>query len=304
VLFNVVDRLEKKGSAEDLVNTNPETPGAKDDTLAKKRGEGGDDAGSSEEPLGKEGGFQLVFKQKYLLFIGLMVLVANLVNTTGEYILSSAAETHAAEVAPIPADVQTQLAQLPPEGEATKEQNARRDVLMKPINDSRSDVVKEFFGSFFTWVNVVVLIIQLFFVSRIFKYFGVRPALFFLPIIALGGYLAIGLLGGIMLLRVAKTAENATDYSLQNTVKQALFLPTSREAKYKAKAAIDTFFVRIGDALAAGLVAVGIHQLGFTPRNFAITNVLFILLWLGLNVGISRGHKALSEGAQEAAEPT
>mgnify|MGYP000057750016 CR=1 FL=1 len=32
----------------------------------------------------------------------------------------------------------------------------------------------------------------------------------------------------------AKTAENATDYSLQNTVRQILFLPTTREQKYKA----------------------------------------------------------------------
>jgi ATP:ADP antiporter, AAA family len=36
-----------------------------------------------------------------------------------------------------------------------------------------------------------------------------------------------------------------------NTVRQALYLLTSREAKYKAKAAIDTFVVRAGDMLQA-----------------------------------------------------
>jgi hypothetical protein len=35
---------------------------------------------------------------------------------------------------------------------------------------------------------------------------------------------------------------------VQNTVRQALFLPTTREHKYKAKQAIDTFFWRAGDA--------------------------------------------------------
>jgi ATP/ADP translocase len=35
--------------------------------------------------------------------------------------------------------------------------------------------------------------------------------------------------------------------------------PTSREEKYKAKQAIDTFFVRMGDMIAAGVVFVGTH---------------------------------------------
>lgn len=53
------------------------------------------------------------------------------------------------------------------------------------------------------------------------------------------------------------TAENATDYSLQNTVRQVLFPPTTRKQKYKAKQAIDTFFVRAGDVLSAVLVFAG-----------------------------------------------
>ncbi len=142
-------------------------------------------------------------------------------------------------------------------------------------------------------MNLAGLVIQMFFVSRIFKYFGVRAALFVLPVISFGGYAAIGLLGGLAVLRAAKTAENATDYSLQNTVKQALFLPTSREAKYKAKAAIDTIFVRFGDAASAAVVAVGLHVLHFGPRSFAFVNVALVLVWILLNVGIAREHRKM-----------
>ena len=53
----------------------------------------------------------------------------------------------------------------------------------------------------------------------------------------------------LAVVRIGKILENGTDYSIQNTVRQALFLPTSREAKYKAKAAIDTFCTRLGDVL-------------------------------------------------------
>jgi len=112
-------------------------------------------------------------------------------------------------------------------------------------------------------------------------------------VIAFGGYAAIGLIGGLSVLRVAKTAENSTDYSLQNTVRQALFLPTSREAKYKAKAAIDTFFVRFGDAAAAALIWVGLHVLMLQARDFAFVNLGLVAIWLLLNVGIAREHRKL-----------
>ena len=75
--------------------------------------------------------------------------------------------------------------------------------------------------------------------------------------------------------RWTKIFENSTDYSLQNTTRHALFLPTSREAKYKAKQAIDAFFVRAGDLLQAVVVFVGIELLAFSDRErFALVNVV------------------------------
>ena len=67
-----------------------------------------------------------------------------------------------------------------------------------------------------------------------------------------------------------------------NTAKQLLWLPTSREEKYKAKQAIDTFFVRSGDVLAAVLVFVGTTQLGLGIRGFAVVNLALVALWLFL----------------------
>ena len=121
-----------------------------------------------------------------------------------------------------------------------------------------------------------------------------RVALFILPVIAFGAYGLIGLAGGLVLLRTAKIAENSTDYSLQNTVRQALFLPTSRAVKYKAKAAIDTFFVRVGDTVAAVLVGLGIHQFGLGGRSFAFVNLAIVAVWLVVAAGIGRHHGRLT----------
>ena len=62
-------------------------------------------------------------------------------------------------------------------------------------------------------------------------------------------------MGEVSVLRLSKTAENATDYSLNNTVRNMLWLPTTREMKYQAKQAVDTFFVRMGDVASTAVVA-------------------------------------------------
>jgi AAA family ATP:ADP antiporter len=134
----------------------------------------------------------------------------------------------------------------------------------------------------------------MFLVSRIFRFIGVRGALFVLPCIAIGGYGLLMAFPMLQIVRIVKIAENSTDYSLMNTIRAALYLPTSREVKYKAKQAIDTFFVRLGDMLQAGVVFVGI-QLGFGIRNFAVANTLFCLMWLVVAVSIFREHKRITK---------
>ena len=49
----------------------------------------------AEEPLGKEGGFQLVMSSRYLMSIAALILLLNLVNTTGGFLLNSLIESTA-----------------------------------------------------------------------------------------------------------------------------------------------------------------------------------------------------------------
>ena len=96
-------------------------------------------------------------------------------------------------------------------------------------------------------MNLVGFLLQMFVVSRVFKYLGVGKALFIHPLVALTGYGLILTAPVAVADDLVKVADNSLDYSLGNTTKQALWLPTSREAKYKAKQAVDSFFVRAGD---------------------------------------------------------
>jgi len=159
-------------------------------------------ASAAQEPLQKGGGFQLVFQNRYLLLIALMILITNVVNTTGEYILSHAAKSHAEEQVPaldaeLTRQAQAEAEQAVREGEASGLEEALATASDRKLRGARSEVIGRFYGDFFFWVNLAGLVIQMFFVSRIFKYFGVRAALFVLPVISFGGYAAIGLLGGL-----------------------------------------------------------------------------------------------------------
>jgi AAA family ATP:ADP antiporter len=95
-------------------------------------------------------------------------------------------------------------------------------------------------------------------------------------------------------IRVLKIADNALNYSLGNTTKHALWLPTSREAKYKAKQAVDSFCQRAGDVLAAGVVYFG-ELTALSIGGFAALNVVFAGGWLAVTVGLRNGLRARSK---------
>jgi AAA family ATP:ADP antiporter len=220
------------------------------------------------------GGIGLVLRERYLLTIALFVVLLNWINTTGEYILADYVKAHAVE-------------QVEASGGAL----------------DMGTYITEFYGNFNFWVTLISLSIQLFLVSRIYQFFGVRGALMFQPVIVAVGYgiLALApLIGGFIpifsMIRRIKFAENGLDYSLMNTTRQALFLPVDRDSKYDGKTAVDTFFWRFGDLIQAVGIYVGLNLLGWHTHEFAVLTFLLALAWIALAAVMGRDY---SRKAQE-----
>jgi len=114
--------------------------------------------------------------------------------------------------------------------------------------------------------------------------------------VALAGYLLMLRGPSIQFMAYFKVADNSLDYSLGNTTRQALWLPASREAKYKAKQAVDSFFVRTGDVLQAGLVFAG-ERLALTVPAFAGINVVLAAGWLVIVTLLNRQLRRVSPAA-------
>jgi ATP:ADP antiporter, AAA family len=264
IITNIVDRRERDANRARAADA-AATPTAGASAAIKQP--------PADESMGKGGAFRLVLSKRYLLLIALLILFLNWVNTTGEYILGRTVKA-AAESA-----IASGTAGGMDEGQ----------------------FIGKFYSDFFLVVNLLGLAIQLLLVSRIIKYFGVRFAILLLPIIALGGYTLLAFYPVLSVVRWIKTAENATEYSLNNTVRHALFLPTTREEKYKAKQAIDSFFQRAGDVLSAGLVFAGTTWLSFETQHFALVNIALVAVWLVLAVWIGRENRRATETEPAAA---
>jgi AAA family ATP:ADP antiporter len=216
--------------------------------------------------------FAMVFRTRYLLLIAIMLLLLNWVNTTGEYILGSIVEEAASGMV----------------------------AAAEPGAISKEQVIGEFYSTYFLMVNVLGLVLQLFVVSRVVKYCGVRWAVMILPLVAFGAYNVLVFLPILRAVLGAKVLENSIDYSLNNTVRNMLFLPCSYAEKFSAKQAIDSFFVRMGDVLSALLVFIG-ASLALSPRGFALVNALLVGAWLVVAWRVGRMYTARTADERIAA---
>ena len=232
-----------------------------------------DTATEAAAPLEKGDAFALVFRNRFLVLLAFVMLLNNWVNSNGEYILGrivkESAERAAAGPGGVPADA----------------------------------FIASFYARYFGGVNLAGMLLQLLVISRVLKYVGVPLAVCVLPALALGSYAAVVALPLLGVVRWVKTAENATDYSLQNTLKQVLYLPTTRTEKYKAKQAIDTFFVRSGDLCSAGLVLAGTQLFAFAVPEFALASIALCALWLVLSAGLGRRFRELAADADQPGVP-
>lgn len=217
-----------------------------------------------DAPIPARDGFGIVWTSPSLRLFALLVVVLNLVNTNGELVLGERV-TETARIA---------FSHL----SATMPGLDERAFLEAEIGS--------FYGKFFGGVNLATVALQLFFAGSLARLGGTRLLLLLPVVVSLGAYAIAGFGAGLAIFHAAKTVENATDYSFGATGRAMAWVEAPREAKLAAKPVIDTFFVRVGDLLAAGFVAAG-SALGLHATGFAWLNVGFALAALVLVFGLT-----------------
>jgi len=142
-----------------------------------------------------------------------------------------------------------------------------------------------FFGQVTTIIGAISVVTQLFLVSFVIRKFGLTTALLVLPIaiaLASGIYVAAPVLWAAALLTIS---DNAFSYSINQTARETLFMPTSADVKYKARAFANMFVQRFGKGIAILMALL----LAVIPIRFLSVLVLaVVVIWAGFAVYAGR----------------
>jgi AAA family ATP:ADP antiporter len=151
-------------------------------------------------------------------------------------------------------------------------------------------------AAFFARVDVVVngltLAIQLGLAGRILGRLGIGLTLALLPIFSLIGFSALAAAPVLMVFVVFQVARRTLNFALVRPARENLYVPLSREDKYKAKSLIDTFVYRAGDQIGAWTHA-GLAAAGLGIAAIAASFLPLVAAWLALALWLGRRHRLL-----------
>jgi len=207
-------------------------------------------------------GAKLVFQSKYLLSIAAVLALYEIASNVVDFQLASVVETSIA-----------------------------------------SDLARDqFFGFIGQATGIVSILVQLIVTPYVLNRFGVKVALFVLPAIVLIGSVGFLAMPVLALAGFMSVGDNALNYSINQSAKEALYTPTSQDAKYKAKAFIDMFVQRAAKVLSVGLnLSLPALVVG-SVRWLSIPVLVVVGVWLGVIRFLGQQFEAQAEAQNTAPE--
>jgi AAA family ATP:ADP antiporter len=144
------------------------------------------------------------------------------------------------------------------------------------------DAIAAHFTRVYAITNGLALAVQLFATSFVMTRFGVGVALLVLPTAMLGGSASFLLIPTLWTGSLLSVADNGFAYSIQQSAKESLYVPTTPAEKYRAKAFIDMWVQRFAKAVAvvSGLGITVVFQQFAAVRWLSLLTLGLLLLWI------------------------
>ena len=138
------------------------------------------------------------------------------------------------------------------------------------------------FATVYTITNCTSMVVQIVLTSFIMTRLGVQTALMILPLMILTGSFAFLAVPTLWVGSLLNTVDNGFNYSINQSAKENLYVPTSRDEKYKAKAFIDMFVQRFAKALAVGvsLAITSIFTSSTSIRWLSLFTFVVLTIWI------------------------
>ena len=154
---------------------------------------------------------------------------------------------------------------------------------------SRNSVaLTAFFGRFYGYMGLVSLVFQLAVTGPLLSAFGIRAALFVLPVVLMGGSLGVLLAPTLLMGGILRGSHYVLRYSLDKSSTELLYLPVAPEVKNQVKSFIDTFVWRSADGIAGLTLLLFANALKFGPSRVSLVNLVFLTGWIAIAHGVRR----------------
>ncbi|MGB2765040.1 MAG: Npt1/Npt2 family nucleotide transporter [Candidatus Aminicenantaceae bacterium] len=149
------------------------------------------------------------------------------------------------------------------------------------------DKLTGFFGDFYTVLLVFSFLLSLLMTSNLIKRFGIRLTLLLYPLVLLLCSVGIAASPVLIFAIVIKGSDKSLSFSLNQSVRELLFIPISPEHKDRAKPFIDMFINRFAKGIAAGILLLFMLFID-DIRYVSLISAVFILAWIFLNLKVSK----------------
>lgn len=131
-------------------------------------------------------------------------------------------------------------------------------------------------------IGLVSIGVQLLLTAFVMKRFGLKVALMFLPIAILFGTVGFLVVPGLLFVAMMSVSDNALNYSINQSAKEALYVPTTKDVKYKAKAFIDMFVQRTAKVVSVFLNLIFASVFVSGVRWLSLVVLAMLGLWVNL----------------------
>lgn len=220
---------------------------------------GGEPQPSDTELGGRQGhaGIKLFFGSSYLLFLGLLIFVTQILSTALEL---------------------------------------RFDVLMAE-EFSDKDLRSEYLYGFWKYVNITAFLLNFVVAPLILPLLQIRLIKLFIPIIHLSGSLISIVFPSLGSATLSLLLFKSLDYSIFRASKEILYMPLSYDARYRAKQLIDSFIYRNGEGITAGVNAVIDVFFVIPLVVYPVTAIMMSFFWIGIVLNLTKRYQDLVSSA-------
>ena len=139
-------------------------------------------------------------------------------------------------------------------------------------------------------INILTILTAVFATGRLTTRFGLSVALAIIPVMMIGGLLAISVVTSVWIVVIVQVIFKSGNYAVTRPAREMLFTLIDREARYKTKPVIDTVVFRLGDTINAWSFTALSQGLGLGMSPLAVIGAVIAALWAVLGVGLGRAY--------------